>query len=131
MDCNLHINLSRGNIKSAIAYTKLWILNHKNQICTISKNEIRNDVVCFNIEHYHNVLKNIKFIYNDIDQHWAETDGESIWLNTFKIWTYPLLVYTLIHECIHGLVKRKGIYDIPEKKEHNIMKKINNKLIDV
>ena len=123
------INLSRDKIKHAIEDTKLWLFNNKNEICNTSKNELRNDEVIFNTEHYLKVLNNIEFFYNEVDRYWAETDGETIWLNTFKDWSYSNLVYTLIHECIHGLVKRKGIYDIPEKKEHNIMGILDKNLI--
>ena len=79
------INLSRDKIKHAIEDTKLWLFNNKNEICNISKNELRNDEVIFNTEHYLKVLNNIEFFfYNEVDRYWAETDGETIWLNTFK-----------------------------------------------
>ena len=29
--------------------------------------------------HYFTILHNIEFIYNNIDCHWAETDGTTIW----------------------------------------------------
>ena len=59
----------------------------------------------------------------------AETDGEKIYLNMYKIWTNDLLTYTIIHECMHGFVKRNGKYYITEKKEHDLMLLIDPLLI--
>ena len=77
------------------------------------------------------LLNNIKFFYNDIDQHWAETDGECILLNTFKNYDKreDLLVSTLIHESLHNIIYHNNRHLIPEEKEHKIMELILPTLI--
>jgi hypothetical protein len=61
-----------------------------------------------NYNHAIKVLFHIEFIYNNIDQHWAETDGKTIWLNTYKTFSDELLETTLLHEAFHGLVRRNA-----------------------
>lgn len=74
------------------------------------------------------ILKNIYFIYNFVDKHWAETDGEKIWLNTYKDFNIETLYYTILHEALHGAIYENG-KEISETKEHKIMKLINCNLI--
>lgn len=74
-------------------------------------------------------LNNIDFIYDPINQHWAETDGISISLNTYKTFTEELLTNTLIHEALHGIIYRNSRHEIYEEKEHKIMNRINPRLI--
>jgi hypothetical protein len=127
----INIELTPENIKLAAKDTKKWINNNVNRIHKIGTYYVRNDTITINEKQCNGLLNNVKLFYNEIDKHWAETDGESIWLNTWKTWTYSLLVYTLIHECIHGMIKRNGIHYIPEHKEHKIMEDLEPKLIHI
>ena len=43
--------------------------------------------------HYKNINTKIEFIYNDTESYWAETDGETIWLNTYKTGLRPFILY--------------------------------------
>ncbi len=75
------------------------------------------------------VLDNIHFIQEEIS-HWAETDGVSIWLSPYKDWTNHNLYYTLLHECLHGLVIRKNKeHELSEFTEHKFMLNLDERLI--
>ena len=53
--------------------------------------------------------------------HWAETDGERIWLNNCKSFDSNLLYFTLLHEYLQGVIHRHPNFEIPEEKEHKFM----------
>ena len=83
--------------------------------------------------HSLNILnpKNIDFFtINNDSTHWAETDGVNIWLSPLKEWNDHNLYYTLLHESLHGLVKR-SLYNsyISEEHEHLFMLKLDPWLI--
>ena len=63
--------------------------------------------------------------------HWAETDGDSIWISPLKRWTQDDLYYTLLHEALHGLVRRgDNGSELAEHREHLLMTNIDLKLVD-
>lgn len=103
-------------------------LGKKSLIYIYTRDILRTSNFRLNYNHALKVLFHIEFIYNNVDQHWAETDGQTIWLNTYKTFSDELLENTLLHEAFHGLVRR-NIHFIPEEKEHKIMSKINTLLI--
>ena len=70
----------------------------------------------------------IKLVY-DGDNYWAMTDGETIWLNMYKEYDADLLLFTLVHEMLHGLVIREGGYELSEVREHNLMGLLDSRLI--
>lgn len=71
----------------------------------------------------------IELVYDD-DSYWAMTDGETIWLNTYKDYDEGLLFFTLVHEMLHGLVIRgEGNYELSELREHNLMDLLDSRLI--
>jgi hypothetical protein len=60
-------------------------------------------------EHAERILDSSAVDFLDASErpkHWAETDGQSIWLSPLKPWCDEALYYTLLHEAMHGLVKR-------------------------
>lgn len=78
-----------------------------------------------------NVLQNIEFIpANEFPQHWAETDGKKIWINPLKEWSREDLFYTLLHEALHGIVRRGTHGDVSELREHLMMSRIDPRLVD-
>lgn len=78
-----------------------------------------------------NVLQNIEFIpANEFPQHWAETDGKKIWINPLKEWSREDLFYTLLHEALHGIVRRGTRGDVSELREHLMMSRIDPRLVD-
>ena len=119
----------RNNLNIAKLQTKVWFNNNLDLIRDKTNYILRGDSFIINIKQINELLNNIEFFYDDINKHWAETDGESIWLNTWKEWNYEDIYYTLIHEVLHGLIRRKGIHHIPENKEHILMKNIEPLLI--
>ena len=121
------IKKQKNNAKKYFKNQKKLGINSK--IYLSAKIILRNSNFTVNYEKAISILDNIDFIYNDIDKHWAETDGKSISLNTFKYYTNSLLYYTLIHEALHNIILRNNKHFIPEEKEHLIMKLINKKLI--
>ena len=74
-------------------------------------------------------IRNIDFIYDDNYKHWAETDGVTIWLTSYKVFDEDILYYTLLHECLHYLIFRDQKHCVSEKLEHTIMRNIDPRLI--
>ena len=70
----------------------------------------------------------VDFFYLE-DGHWAETDGTSLSLNTWKQYTEELLYYTILHETLHGIVLRSGKYELSEQLEHKMMLQLDERLI--
>ena len=108
-------------------------LGKKSTIYIHTRDILRTSNFTLDYNHALKILWRIEFIYNNIEQHWAETDGQTIWLN--KTFSDELLETTLLHEAFHGLVGRNApppseyVHFIPEEKEHKIMSKINPLLI--
>ena len=67
-------------------------------------------------KHAENVLNKIEFLNTENFTNWAETDGTTILLNGNEDWEYERLVYTLIHEALHFMIRRNGIHYITEKR---------------
>ena len=61
--------------------------------------------------------------------HWAETDGSKIWLNRCKSFDNDTLYWTILHETLHGMVKRSNGFEVSEITEHRIMSIIDKSLI--
>ena len=78
--------------------------------------------------HVTSLLSNIQFLYDSVECHWAETDGSYIWLNIYKPWTTDLLFWTLVHECIHGIITIHG-RELTEWKEHKIMRDVDSNIV--
>jgi hypothetical protein len=81
------------------------------------------------INYSRNILDNIYFISDSEPNFWAETDGVSIWLNASKQYDDSTLYYTLLHECLHGMVYRDNMYYLSEPLEHKMMELIDSELI--
>lgn len=101
-------------------------LNNESKLFRIAKKYCRNDNFKFKFLNCHN--KDINFIY-DKENHWAETDCKSIWLNVYKNFSFNLLYYTLLHEKLHGIILRKGKFELSEEVEHKIMFEYDSLLI--
>lgn len=123
---------TRLNIINGKIFAINWLYQNKYKFTSIVNKIFRGDTFTLDITNYYNLLHNIGFNYNDIDCHWAETDGNTIWINIWNDtnrWTQDLLNYTITHECIHGLIKRNDKHYTSEYKEHIIMEHIDTKLI--
>ena len=123
---------TRSSIINGKIFAIDWLYKNKYKFKPIINKIFRGDTFTLNINHYNTIINNIEFMYNDIDCHWAETDGTKIWINIWNDnnrWTQELLNYTIIHECLHGLIKRNGKYYTSEYKEHIIMGNIDEQLI--
>ena len=123
------MKLTRQKIKDSKAFGILWYAKNKHRIKSVAENILRTNLFILDANHYYTILNNIEFIYDDNYKHWAETDGETIWINTYKTWTPSLLNYTIIHECIHSLIKIRGKHFTSEYKEHLIMESIDSNLV--
>ena len=62
-------------------------------------------------------------------KHFAETDGESIDLNPLKPWSRDELYWTLLHEAMHGLVRRDDGSEVSELREHLMMVAVDPRLV--
>lgn len=73
----------------------------------------------------------VEFLYDPIEDHWAETDCDStMWLNAHKTFTRDLLMLTLAHEEMHGrLVRERGNHPLAEETEHRIMELVDAALV--
>jgi hypothetical protein len=126
--------LTRSKIRDAKIFAIKWLHNYTNiyKFNTIITSVLRTSNFTVDLNHYYKILNNIEFIYNDIYCHWAETDGEKIWINIWNDnnrWNQDLINYTVVHECIHGLIKRNGKHYTTEYKEHIIMGMIDPLLL--
>ena len=77
------------------------------------------------------LLDNIEFITDIIDNHWAETDGKTIFINNIKDYNYKILYDTIKHEMLHGLIRRNDNSELSEHLEHKFMYLLDPKLISV
>ena len=80
-------------------------------------------------DHALDVLQRITFVYDDVGRHWAETDGVEITINTWRRFDSRLLEKTLIHEALHGTILLNGQHELPEHKEHAIMRLVDPELV--
>lgn len=103
-------------------------LGKKSKIYQVAKKYVRNKKITIDYNTAYKCLNNINLFFNDIDMHWAETDGNTIGLNTFHNFTDSLLIKTFIHEGLHNIILVNG-HLLPEKKEHQIMELIDPNLI--
>lgn len=101
-------------------------LNKESRLYKIAKKYCRNDN--FKFKFFNCDKKHINFIY-DTENHWAETDCKTIWINVYKNFNYDLLYYTLLHEKLHGLILRDGRHELSEEIEHKIMLEYDSLLI--
>ena len=104
----------------------------KSSIYSASKYMLRSDDFSINYKLAFKLLNNIHFFFDNVNQHWAETDGTCIWLNTFKDYKNDkdnILTDTLIHEALHDVILRNDRHVIPEEKEHKIMELVHPSLI--
>lgn len=120
--------ITRKLIKKAREKSRRFITNHQNKgkhssLYFAAKSLLRTSDFSINYNIAFKLLNNIDFFYDNINQHWAETDGDHILLNTFKNYynREDLLVSTLIHEALHNIIYRNNKHTIPEEKEHKIM----------
>ena len=104
-------------------------MGNSSAIYKSSKSILRTTKFIIDYPQIFRILDNVDFIYDDVNRHWAETDGISITLNIFKNFTDELLTNTLIHEALHGVILRDSRHMIYEEKEHRIMALIYHDLI--
>ena len=116
--------LTRNDIQMAKEDALNWIIKKKISIRRRTKEIMRGYPFTLDFIHVENVLNKIDFLNTENFTHWAQTDGTSIVLNGNEEWEYERLVYTLIHEALHFMIRRNGIHYITEKKEHQIMYKL-------
>ena len=126
--------ITRYQIQQAKAGAIQWF-DHEEMLGsdgTVSKcaaKHVRGSPFSLDFKSAYNVLDHIEFVYDDYWCHWAATDGVTIWLNTWRPWTHDTLLWTLIHEALHGIVLRDNVNFIPEPKEHKMMLDIDTRLV--
>ncbi|VVU94920.1 hypothetical protein CPAV1605_645 [seawater metagenome] len=128
--------LLRSHIVKAVEDAKKWFLIEEKKgknslIYKSAKSHLRggNFIIWYDEANYK--LNHVELYHGGVNEHWGETDGITIWLNTCKNWNHELLKNILIHEALHFTIRNQGKYDLSEKKEHNIMFEINPNLIDI
>jgi hypothetical protein len=126
--------ITRYKIKKARNLAKTFFrkqikLRKKSKIYINCRHVLRSNNFTINYRNSFKCLNNIDFIYDPINKHWAETDGISISINTYKDFTLQDMTYTLIHEAMHGIIYRDSKHELPEEKEHKIMELVNPLLL--
>lgn len=72
----------------------------------------------------------VAFIYDPVGDHFAETDGTTIWLNVHKDFGDDDLYLTFVHEELHGYVRRAaGGHYLSEETEHRMMQLVDSRLV--
>ena len=129
--------ITRHLIKKAKKKAAKFFINqqkkgNRSSIYSASKYIIRSSDFSINYKKALKLLNNINFFYDNVNKHWAETDGKQILLNTYKNFDDDkdnILTNTLIHESLHNIIYRTNRHLIPEEKEHKIMGLIKPLLI--
>ena len=126
------MRLTRNVLKASIKKVNNYLsrqkkLGEKSKIYRLAKFICRTDN--FTIDYSRDFKDKIYFLYDHIGDHWAETDGVSIWLNMYKVFTPKVLYYTILHEYLHGLIIRKDGNYLSERAEHNMMEYLDKRLI--
>lgn len=129
--------ITRKLIKKAREKSKRFFINQRklaknSKLYLASKFILRTTKFSINYNYIFKLLNNIDFFYDHINQHWAETDGTMILLNTYKNYANDkdnILTNTLIHEALHYVILRDHRHFIPEEKEHKIMELVESQLI--
>ena len=127
--------LTKTQLNRVVDKVRLWLEEERDKgIDSIfykkAKSYLRGNNFFINYENAFDRLENIKLEYEDIIQNWAETDGFSITINSYYDWDDETLKKTLIHESLHFIILRDGRHEISENKEHNIMRSLNQGLVD-
>ena len=104
-------------------------LGTQSTIWRAAVNVCRSSNICLNFEQCEGLLADVQLFYDDINNHWAETDGYAIFLNMVKEYDEETLYMTLLHEALHGLVLRDFRYELSEEVEHRMMRLIDPSLI--
>lgn len=121
--------ITRTVLHEAINWVKNYLGDIDKRLYPICTTVLRTTNFNINVRgHSESLLQQILFICS-LDMHWAETDGERIWLNTLKPYTVDTLRWTILHEVLHGMIKRNHVHDIPEEKEHKIMGLLDSRLL--
>lgn len=118
------INNIRNKLKKYLLNVKK---NKKNKLYRIAYFICRSKKI--NIDFDRNLIYNIEFIYDNINKHWAETDGIKIYINSYIKYNKKTLYYTIKHEMIHGMIKRNNNHELSEHLEHKLMYLLDKKLI--
>jgi len=120
---------TRQFLNSEIKNVHSFFQNKKNQkkIMSVARSVCRDSNIIVDFSFHVSLLKNIYF-FNGED-HWAETDGESIWLNKDFEYTRDCLFKTLLHESFHNMIHRSNGHELSEEKEHRIMELIDSTLL--
>ena len=121
------MKITRYQIQQGIKHTQNYINKNKSLIYKVATNICRSNII---IDYKRNVLNNIEFIYDPKGDYWAETDGIKIIINTYNNFTPDVLYFTLLHETMHGMIKRINNHELSELTEHRIMYLINKRLIE-
>jgi hypothetical protein len=102
-------------------------LGHKSVIKKVAEFTCRTNRVTINYDR-RKLLRNLQFITDAVEQHWAETDGYSIYLNNWKEFDRSTLYFTMLHEALHGMVHRNN-NELSEQTEHRMMEMIDKQLV--
>jgi len=121
--------IKKARNKSKQFFIEQQKLGYNSDIYKCSRFVLRTNKFVINYNTSFKCLDNIDFIYDHINTHWAETDGLSISINTFKDYTDKLLTNTLIHEAMHNIIILDSNHELSEWKEHRIMELVNPLLI--
>jgi len=126
--------ITRGSIKKARSKTAGFLrkeqrLGKRSRFYKITRSVLRTENFSIKYSDGLIVLDNVNFIYDPINKHWAETDGEGIVLNTYKNYNDKTLVNTFKHEVLHNIILRDHRHFIPEEKEHKIIELFKPSLI--
>ena len=133
------MRLTRRAVRRAIVRCRAYLdrarrIGARSRIAKVVPNVLRGRY-SLNYRHADSILQaeNVAFLEMDAaaaGRHWAETDGCSIWLSPLKRWTPDALYFTLLHEALHGLVRRKDGSELSEHREHVLMTMLDDRLVD-
>lgn len=89
------------------------------------------ETVIIDYAHAKTVLRNIEFDVAECvdDGSWASTDGSCIWLSPHRPFCASTLFYTVLHEAMHGMVRRARGHELSELAEHRLMALTDRRLV--
>lgn len=100
---------------------------HREDLLAAAKVVVRGDSVEWDATR---TALRVAFICDPVGDHWAETDGETLWLNVHKTFSTESLMLTMAHEELHGRLRRARTgFALAEETEHRVMARVDPNLV--
>jgi len=122
------VKLTRNRLSRARQRVSAFLMNERNALREVAVHAARG-ACTLDYRHAAALLRRVGFDVESDDDCWASTDGREIWLSPHRIFDDDTLFYTLLHEVIHGMVRRSNGHELSEWAEHRMMLELDERLL--